>query len=148
MRLGRMAKHWEPVQKVMKLLGMTVRTVGPITILLALVMYIFAALGMQLFGATIGPTGEERVSFANFPVALLQVLLVLCNEEWGDVYDAVVEQHPVIGPLYFLFLILMGQFCLLNLVLAGVVEGLRNEQATQHAALRAHVLQLHGAAAG
>ena len=51
------------------------------------------------------------------------MLLVLCNEEWGDVYDAVVEHHPVLGPLYFFALILVGQFLLLNLVLAGVVEG-------------------------
>ena len=48
----------------MKLLGMTVRTVGPVLFLLFLVMYIFAALGMQLFGSTVGHNGDEGVRFA------------------------------------------------------------------------------------
>ena len=107
----------------MKLLGVTIREIWPILVLLVLVIFVFTAAGMKLFGDSVGVEGTERVSFKYFGTAAIQVIMVLCNEEWGLVYDETIASTGLWAALYFITLIIIGQFLVLNLVLAGIVDG-------------------------
>ena len=74
--------------------------------MLAVVLYIFAVVGMQLFRAhytivNFPGAGVPRWSFADFPHALLLVFRVLCGNWAEPAWDAMRVVHPA-AALFFI----------------------------------------------
>jgi hypothetical protein len=63
------------------------------------------------------------LSFASFGASLAQIILVLGLEDWGDVMDFAVQGTSPASALYFVFVVLLANMLLLNLILAAVLEG-------------------------
>ena len=123
-RAGRIIKTNPALRLVVGLLSTTMNSAWPVLLLTVIAAFIFAILGMQLFGDDDSLEGS-RLNFNSFPAAMMQVILILLMEDWGDVYDAVIREGDgnFFKQLYFIVLIVIGQMLLLNLVLAAIVDG-------------------------
>ncbi|GFS62119.1 voltage-dependent calcium channel type A subunit alpha-1 [Trichonephila clavipes] len=80
------------------------------------------------------PEGTPPANFNTFPIALLTVFQILTGEDWNDVmYKGIesqggIEDGGMIYSLYFIVLVLFGNYTLLNVFLAIAVDNLANAQ--------------------
>lgn len=102
-------------------IGKSVGAVGNITVILLILMFIFAVVGMQLFRnsykETIFREGIPRWNFQDFPHSFMMVFRIICGkwiEPCWDVMRATGE-HAFI---YVLLVFIIGQWIVLNLFLA------------------------------
>jgi len=121
-RLARLLNKWPSLKQVCTKIYHSVMKMGPIALLLVLFMFIFAIMGMQFFGPTATPD-EPYMVFDTFYASFVMCFYVLMGEGWVDImYFWMAESHPV-ACLYFMALIVIGMFVLVNLILAVVLDG-------------------------
>lgn len=90
---------------------------------------------MQLFGGAFNFEDETpAANFNTFAIALLTVFQILTGEDWNEVmYKAIQSQGGIhhggmIYSVYFIILVLFGNYTLLNVFLAIAVDNLANAQ--------------------
>jgi len=117
-RLGRvfkMAKSWDSLRAVIETIAETLPSIGYLSILLFLFMFIASVAGMQMFG---GKMESTRSHYDNFGIAMLTTFQILSGENWNEVlYDAV-NSTSYGAIVYFLLVVVIGNFLVLNLFLA------------------------------
>ncbi|KPM10489.1 voltage-dependent calcium channel type A subunit alpha-1-like protein [Sarcoptes scabiei] len=113
----------------------SMRSIISLLFLLFLFILIFALLGMQLFGGAFNFEDETpAANFNTFAIALLTVFQILTGEDWNEVmYKAIESQGGIhhggmIYSVYFIILVLFGNYTLLNVFLAIAVDNLANAQ--------------------
>ena len=121
-----------------------------ITILMFLFIYIFALLGMTLFGATMNfHDGTPRSNYDNFPLSFVTTFQVLTMENWQQILFNLMRSD--LNQKFAVSLILMGwiflgNFILLNLFLAILLDAFLEEddeqenQSEHHDKIRAQKL--------
>jgi hypothetical protein len=85
LRVFKLLRSWRPLQKVLNALLGSAQTFAHLMILLALVLFIFAVLGMNLFGNQFRPPMFDEVPRTNFdsiPSAMITVFIVTVGEGW------------------------------------------------------------------
>lgn len=135
LRIFKVTKYWASLRNLVISLLNSMRSIISLLFLLFLFILIFALLGMQLFGGQFNfPHGTPPTNFNTFPIALLTVFQILTGEDWNEVmYDGIESQggHKnggMIYSLYFIVLVLFGNYTLLNVFLAIAVDNLANAQ--------------------
>ncbi|XP_069510999.1 voltage-dependent T-type calcium channel subunit alpha-1G isoform X3 [Ambystoma mexicanum] len=129
--------------------------VGNLGLLFMLLFFIFAALGVELFGDlecddTHPCEGLGRhATFRNFGMAFLTLFRVSTGDNWNGIMkdtlrDCVEEStcyNTVISPLYFVSFVLTAQFVLVNVVIAVLMKHLEesNKEAKEEAELEAEL---------
>ena len=64
----------------------SIASIVALLVLLCLFIFIFALLGMQLFGGAFNfPDGTPDANFDTFVISLLTVFQVLTGEDWNEV---------------------------------------------------------------
>ena len=131
-----------PVQVVFKAVGATIEATSSFIQLLLLLIFVFALLGMHLFGGKMpeysivsqrsdAPSSfilQSRANFDNVVQSMLTVLQVLTLEWVGICYPLMSETSLWVS-LYFFALILLGNLLMLNLFLAVLIDAIAlNEQ--------------------
>jgi voltage-gated sodium channel len=106
------------LQKVVNALLRSLPALGHILILLALLMYVYAAIGTSLFGQ-IAPK-----FFGSLHQSVLTLFSIITLEGWVTVMDEVVPQMPAAW-IYFVTFILFGTFVALNFVVGVIVNNLQ-----------------------
>ena len=115
--------------------------------LLFLLCFVFAILGMNLFGKVkFGENLNEHANFRNFGQSLLLLLRMVTGEAWNSVmYDCMItpatsgcddSSNCAIGeccgsqgaPAYFIAFVVLGTFVTLNLLIAVVVDNFSNQK--------------------
>ena len=115
--------------------------------LLFLLCFVFAILGMNLFGKVkFGENLNEHANFRNFGQSLLLLLRMVTGEAWNSVmYDCMItpatsgcddSSDCAIGeccgsqgaPAYFIAFVVLGTFVTLNLLIAVVVDNFSNQK--------------------
>jgi len=102
-----------------------------ITVLMFVFVFIYTLLGIQVFGGFFFfPEGVPRGNYDSFLIAFYTVFQVLTTENWNSVlYDSMRNEDigyyvPVI---YYVSWIFVGNFILLNLFLAILLDGFLSE---------------------
>ncbi|KAJ8399753.1 hypothetical protein AAFF_G00408580 [Aldrovandia affinis] len=130
--------------------------VGNLGLLFMLLFFIFAALGVELFGDLICDElhpceGLGRyATFRNFGMAFLLLFRVSTGDNWNGIMkdtlrDCAQEVGPcyntVVSPLYFVSFVLTAQFVLVNVVIAVLMKHLEesNKEAKEEAELEAEL---------
>uniref|UniRef100_A0A8C3J2X0 Voltage-dependent T-type calcium channel subunit alpha-1G n=1 Tax=Chrysemys picta bellii TaxID=8478 RepID=A0A8C3J2X0_CHRPI len=129
--------------------------VGNLGLLFMLLFFIFAALGVELFGDlecddTHHCEGLGRhATFRNFGMAFLTLFRVSTGDNWnGIMKDTLRDCDPestcyntVISPMYFVSFVLTAQFVLVNVVIAVLMKHLEesNKEAKEEAELEAEL---------
>nr|CAH0109633.1 unnamed protein product [Daphnia galeata] len=134
LRVFKVTKYWSSLRNLVISLLSSMRSILSLLFLLFLFILIFALLGMQLFGGAFNfPEGTPPANFNSFPIALLTVFQILTGEDWNEVmYQGIESQggsrRGMIYSLYFIILVLFGNYTLLNVFLAIAVDNLANAQ--------------------
>ncbi|XP_022254974.1 voltage-dependent calcium channel type A subunit alpha-1-like [Limulus polyphemus] len=134
LRIFKVTKYWSSLRNLVISLLSSMRSIISLLFLLFLFILIFALLGMQLFGGAFNfHDGTPPANFNTFPIALLTVFQILTGEDWNEVmYRGIESQGGIHGgmvySLYFIILVLFGNYTLLNVFLAIAVDNLANAQ--------------------
>ncbi|XP_042894573.2 voltage-dependent calcium channel type A subunit alpha-1 [Parasteatoda tepidariorum] len=135
LRIFKVTKYWSSLRNLVISLLNSMRSIISLLFLLFLFILIFALLGMQLFGGAFNfPEGTPPANFNTFPIALITVFQILTGEDWNEVmYKGIESQGGIkkggmVYSLYFIILVLFGNYTLLNVFLAIAVDNLANAQ--------------------
>jgi hypothetical protein len=118
-RLARLANKWKSLQGVLSLMVKSSKGMGPVLLLLVLFMFIFSILAMQMFGAAV--TTDDYIRFDSFLVAFVQCFFVIIGEAWVQIMYVTMADTSPVSSIYFVLLIVIGSFILVNLILAVVL---------------------------
>ncbi|KAF7705332.1 hypothetical protein HF521_020618 [Silurus meridionalis] len=130
--------------------------VGNLGLLFMLLFFIFAALGVELFGDLICDDlhpceGLGRyATFNNFGMAFLLLFRVSTGDNWNGImkdtlrdcaHDTGTCYNTVVSPIYFVSFVLTAQFVLVNVVIAVLMKHLEesNKEAKEEAELEAEM---------
>lgn len=117
-RIIRVLRLITAIPRLQLLVGALIKSVpsmGYITLLLLIQIYMFAVLGNFLFGKT------DPVHFGNLGSSVLTLFQIITLEGWVDIMDA--QKQPLIAPLYFISFILLGTMVVLNLFIGVILNG-------------------------
>ncbi|XP_066141787.1 voltage-dependent calcium channel type A subunit alpha-1 isoform X2 [Euwallacea fornicatus] len=135
LRIFKVTKYWSSLRNLVISLLNSMRSIISLLFLLFLFILIFALLGMQLFGGQFNfDGGTPQANFNTFPIALLTVFQILTGEDWNEVmYNGInalggPNSGGMVYSLYFIILMLFGNYTLLNVFLAIAVDNLANAQ--------------------
>ena len=121
LRVLKLIRSWTSLQNFLYTVYLTVLDLGNFSFIVLLVIFIFALLGMQLFGGKMCGLDDGDTPRHNFDTllwALVTVFQVLTGEDWNAVmYDGMAANGSW-SALYFVLLLVIGNFLVLNLFIA------------------------------
>ncbi|CAF3988549.1 unnamed protein product [Rotaria sp. Silwood2] len=120
LRIFKLAKSWQTLNRLISIIGKSIGALGNLTLILIIIIFIFAVMGMQLFGQKYyDKFGKDipRWNFFDFFHAFMIVFRVLCGE-WIESMWVCLEcaGWPCIP--FFLLTFVIGNLVILNLFLA------------------------------
>jgi hypothetical protein len=128
-------KYWLALNNLVASLLNSIKSILSLLFLLFLFILIFALLGMQIFGGRFNfDDGVPRPNFDSFVSALIAVFQILTCEDWNEVMYVGIQAYGGIGgpgalaSLYFIVVVLFGNYILLNVFLAIAVDNLADAQ--------------------
>ncbi|XP_055302523.1 sodium channel protein para isoform X12 [Sitodiplosis mosellana] len=124
LRVFKLAKSWPTLNLLISIMGRTMGALGNLTFVLCIIIFIFAVMGMQLFGKNyvdrvfLFPDGEmPRWNFTDFMHSFMIVFRVLCGEWIESMWDCMLVGDVSCIP-FFLATVVIGNLVVLNLFLA------------------------------
>ncbi|EGZ10885.1 hypothetical protein PHYSODRAFT_337659 [Phytophthora sojae] len=133
-RVFRLARRWKSLRDLLRMIAKAVASIGNFGGLLFLFLYIFALMGMQFFANTMrfdehGQNVNEfwngtvpRSNFDTLPWSIATVFQVVTGDNWSAImYDAV-RGNGMFASLYFILLVVLGDFVLMSLFLALLLD--------------------------
>ncbi|XP_065581599.1 sodium channel protein para-like isoform X2 [Artemia franciscana] len=124
LRVFKLAKSWPTLNLLISIMGKTVGALGNLTFVLCIIIFIFAVMGMQLFGKNYYdkvhkfPAQEmPRWNFTDFMHSFMIVFRVLCGEWIESMWDCMLVGDSTCVP-FFLATVVIGNLVVLNLFLA------------------------------
>ena len=124
LRVFKLAKSWKSLNDILTIMANTVGALSNLTFVLCIIIFIFAVMGMQLFGKDYTDKVCEkwecnlpRWNFTDFMHSFMIVFRVLCGEWIESMWDCMYVAGPACVP-YFLATVLIGNLVILNLFLA------------------------------
>ncbi|KAJ7317889.1 hypothetical protein JRQ81_004051 [Phrynocephalus forsythii] len=126
LRVFKLAKSWPTLNMLIKIIGNSVGALGNLTLVLAIIVFIFAVVGMQLFGKSykecvckINPECElPRWHMNDFFHSFLIVFRVLCGEWIETMWDCMEVAGQAMCLSVFMMVMVIGNLVVLNLFLA------------------------------
>ncbi|CAM1295090.1 para (predicted) [Pycnogonum litorale] len=124
LRVFKLAKSWPTLNLLISIMGKTIGAISNLTLVLLIIIFIFAVMGMQLFGEFYYTNVHlfldktvPRWNFTDFMHSFMVVFRVLCGEWIESMWDCLlVAGWPCIP--FFLATVIIGYLVVLNLFLA------------------------------
>ncbi|XP_060950417.1 sodium channel protein type 4 subunit alpha A isoform X2 [Limanda limanda] len=126
LRVFKLAKSWPTLNMLIKIIGNSVGALGNLTLVLAIIVFIFAVVGMQLFGKNykdcvckISLDCElPRWHMHDFFHSFLIVFRILCGEWIETMWDCMEVAGAGMCLVVFMMVMVIGNLVVLNLFLA------------------------------
>uniref|UniRef100_A0A8C2G4W9 Sodium channel protein n=1 Tax=Cyprinus carpio TaxID=7962 RepID=A0A8C2G4W9_CYPCA len=126
LRVFKLAKSWPTLNMLIKIIGNSVGALGNLTLVLAIIVFIFAVVGMQLFGKSyrecVCKISEDcelpRWHMDDFFHSFLIVFRVLCGEWIETMWDCMEVAGQSMCLIVFMMVMVIGNLVVLNLFLA------------------------------
>uniref|UniRef100_A0A3B1KG63 Sodium channel protein n=1 Tax=Astyanax mexicanus TaxID=7994 RepID=A0A3B1KG63_ASTMX len=126
LRVFKLAKSWPTLNMLIKIIGNSVGALGNLTLVLAIIVFIFAVVGMQLFGKSykdcvckIAQDCElPRWHMNDFFHSFLIVFRILCGEWIETMWDCMEVAGAGMCLVVFMMVMVIGNLVVLNLFLA------------------------------
>uniref|UniRef100_A0A4W6EG25 Sodium channel protein n=1 Tax=Lates calcarifer TaxID=8187 RepID=A0A4W6EG25_LATCA len=126
LRVFKLAKSWPTLNMLIKIIGNSVGALGNLTLVLAIIVFIFAVVGMQLFGKSykdcVCKIAEDcelpRWHMNDFFHSFLIVFRVLCGEWIETMWDCMEVAGQTMCLTVFMMVMVIGNLVVLNLFLA------------------------------
>lgn len=123
LRVLKLAQSWKTMGDLLNTIGSSVGAVGNITVILAIIVYMFAVVGMQLFqkayeDPTVFKGGEiPRWNFSDFGHSFMVIFRILCGKWIEPLWWTMRATSPA-AIFFILPAFVIGNFVILNLFLA------------------------------
>ncbi|XP_050314710.1 sodium channel protein para isoform X6 [Anthonomus grandis grandis] len=124
LRVFKLAKSWPTLNLLISIMGRTMGALGNLTFVLCIIIFIFAVMGMQLFGKNYWDNVDRfpdhsmpRWNFTDFMHSFMIVFRVLCGEWIESMWDCMLVGDVSCIP-FFLATVVIGNLVVLNLFLA------------------------------
>ncbi|CAL9699437.1 unnamed protein product [Knipowitschia caucasica] len=126
LRVFKLAKSWPTLNMLIKIIGNSVGALGNLTLVLAIIVFIFAVVGMQLFGKSykdcVCKISEDcelpRWHMTDFFHSFLIVFRILCGEWIETMWHCMEVAGPAMCLIVFMMVMVIGNLVVLNLFLA------------------------------
>ncbi|XP_030637698.1 sodium channel, voltage-gated, type I like, alpha b isoform X1 [Chanos chanos] len=126
LRVFKLAKSWPTLNMLIKIIGNSVGALGNLTLVLAIIVFIFAVVGMQLFGKSyrdcVCKISDDctlpRWHMNDFFHSFLIVFRVLCGEWIETMWDCMEVAGQTMCLIVFMMVMVIGNLVVLNLFLA------------------------------
>ncbi|XP_048848386.1 voltage-dependent T-type calcium channel subunit alpha-1I-like isoform X3 [Brienomyrus brachyistius] len=161
LRIARVLKLLKMATGMRALLDTVVQAlpqVGNLGLLFMLLFFIYAALGVELFGELVCNEDypcegmSRHATFENFGMAFLTLFQVSTGDNWNGIMKDTLRECPsseyncnaslqFISPMYFVSFVLTAQFVLINVVVAVLMKHLddSNKEAQEDAEMDAEI---------
>ncbi|NWZ63811.1 SCN2A protein, partial [Acrocephalus arundinaceus] len=135
LRVFKLAKSWPTLNMLIKIIGNSVGALGNLTLVLAIIVFIFAVVGMQLFGKSykecvckISSDCElPRWHMHDFFHSFLIVFRVLCGEWIETMWDCMEVSGQAMCITVFMMVMVIGNLVVLNLFLALLLSSFSSD---------------------
>ncbi len=118
-RLLRLVSALPKLQLLVGALLKSLSAMGYVSLLLALMFYIYAVAGVHLFGQA------DPGDFGTLPAALFTLFQIVTLDNWGDAFSRVALAAPgIVVTLYFVTFIVLGTMIILNLFIGIVMNSM------------------------
>lgn len=132
LKLFKFTRYWNSLKNLIGALMSSLTSILSLMVLLLLFLLIFALLGMTLFGGKFQYQHQPpRTNFDDFWNSFLAVFQILTGEDWNAVmYEGVLanggpkDPTGLVMSLYFVGIVIIGNYVLLNVFLAIAVDNL------------------------
>ncbi|XP_025154885.1 sodium channel protein 60E isoform X2 [Harpegnathos saltator] len=139
LRVLKLAQSWTTMKVLLSIIISTIGALGNLTFVLVIVIYIFAVIGMQLFNKDYTPDKfypdpVPRWNFNDFFHSFMMIFRILCGEWIEPLWDCMrAEKDNGPGTCFAIFLpaLVMGNFMVLNLFLALLLNSFNSEELKQ-----------------
>ena len=129
LRVARLLRSMQSMQVIIGVIGRSMSSFVYLAILLLLFIFIYSLMGMQLFGGQFNnfEGTKPRANFDSFGVAFLTVFQLLTMENWNSILYSTMDQSGWTAAIYLISWIFIGNFVLLNLFLAILLDSFVEE---------------------
>ncbi|KAL5288421.1 hypothetical protein ACFFRR_008949 [Megaselia abdita] len=136
LRVLKLAQSWTTMKVLLSIIISTIGALGNLTLILVIVIYIFAVIGMQLFSKDYTedkfyPDPVPRWNFNDFFHSFMMIFRILCGEWIEPLWDCMrAEEENGASSCFAIFLptLVMGNFMVLNLFLALLLNSFNSEE--------------------
>ncbi|NXV65880.1 SCN5A protein, partial [Molothrus ater] len=125
LRVFKLAKSWPTLNTLIKIICNSLGALSNLTLVLGIIIFIFAVVGVQLFGRSyalncdkISKDGRPRWHMMDFFHSFLVVFRILCGEWIETMWDCMVVAEPSMCLVVFLLVMVIGNLVVLNLFIA------------------------------
>uniref|UniRef100_A0A4X2LNY9 Sodium channel protein n=1 Tax=Vombatus ursinus TaxID=29139 RepID=A0A4X2LNY9_VOMUR len=138
LRVFKLAKSWPTLNMLIKIIGNSVGALGNLTLVLAIIVFIFAVVGMQLFGKSykecVCKISEDctlpRWHMNDFFHSFLIVFRVLCGEWIETMWDCMQVAGQSMCLIVYMMVMVIGNLVVLNLFLALLLSSFSSDNLT------------------
>ncbi|XP_074168980.1 sodium channel protein type 11 subunit alpha [Rhinolophus sinicus] len=140
LRVFKLAKSWPTLNTLIKIIGHSVGALGNLTVVLAIVVFIFSVVGMQLFGSKFNSTMTNtnscdpalpclrRWHMGDFYHSFLVVFRILCGEWIENMWECMQAAEIPLCIVVFLLIMVIGKLVVLNLFIALLLNSFSKEE--------------------
>ncbi|MEY4387440.1 MAG: hypothetical protein RLY20_2723 [Verrucomicrobiota bacterium] len=119
LRLLRLVSALPKLQLLVGALLKSLSAMGYVSLLLALLFYIYAVAGIHLFGA------HDPKNFGSLPAAFLSLFRLVTLDNWSDLFTGQLPYVPGIKvAIYFVTFIVFGTMIILNLFIGIIMNSM------------------------
>ncbi|XP_045691912.1 sodium channel protein type 9 subunit alpha [Phyllostomus hastatus] len=138
LRVFKLAKSWPTLNMLIKIIGNSVGALGNLTLVLAIIVFIFAVVGMQLFGKSYkdcvckidSDCKLPRWHMNDFFHSFLIVFRVLCGEWIETMWDCMEVAGQPMCLIVYMMVMVIGNLVVLNLFLALLLSSFSSDNLT------------------
>jgi voltage-gated sodium channel len=118
LRVLRLVSALPRLQLLVGALLKSLGAMGYVSLLLALIFYIYGVAGVHLFG------GHDALHFGSLGAALTSLFRMITLDNWSDIFNAARAGAPLTAVLYFVSFILFGTMIMLNLFIGIIMNSM------------------------
>ncbi|XP_048050616.1 sodium channel, voltage-gated, type I-like, alpha isoform X3 [Megalobrama amblycephala] len=138
LRVFKLAKSWPTLNMLIKIIGNSLGALSNLTLVLAIIVFIFAVVGTQLFGKNyrdcVCKISEDctlpRWHMSDFFHSFLIVFRVLCGEWIETMWDCMQVAGQPLCLIVFMMVMVIGNLVVLNLFLALLLSSFSADNLT------------------
>ena len=118
LRLLRLVSALPKLQLLVGALVKSFSSMGYVGLLLGLMLYIYAIVGVHLFG------GHDKAHFGSLSLAFFTLFQTITLDDWKFLFESAKGSSPVIAAFYFISFILLGTMIMLNLFIGVIMNSM------------------------
>jgi voltage-gated sodium channel len=118
LRLLRLVSALPKLQLLVGALVKSFSSMGYVGLLLGLMLYIYAIVGVHLFG------GHDKEHFGSLSLAFFTLFQTITLDDWKFLFESAKGASPAVAACYFISFILLGTMIMLNLFIGIIMNSM------------------------